>query len=235
MAAVIGRIFLYRVLAAIAEEERELDQRLLTLQREGMIRERARVPELEYIFKHQLTREAAYSGLLKKERRVFHRQVAEALEQLFPDRIEEQVELLAYHWEQAGETEKAINYLLQAGDRARRLGASLEAVDFYQLTLQAAAGLEALDHAVGLHHIHERLGDVYLEHLSRHAEALEHYESFLELAESKEDLGRGARKMAVIHLLRAETLRDGVGSSEFSPASRRGQPRSQWVCVSPRL
>ncbi|NIV39984.1 MAG: hypothetical protein GWN58_64445, partial [Anaerolineae bacterium] len=57
--------------------------------------ERARIPELEYIFKHELTREAAYNGLLKKERRVFHRQVAEALERLFPERIEEQVGLLA--------------------------------------------------------------------------------------------------------------------------------------------
>jgi predicted ATPase len=83
MAAVIGRLFLYRVLAAVASEERDLDGRLLTLQREEMIRERARLPELEYIFKHHLTQEAAYNGLLKAQRRVFHRQVAEALERLF--------------------------------------------------------------------------------------------------------------------------------------------------------
>ncbi|MBC8249384.1 MAG: tetratricopeptide repeat protein, partial [Anaerolineales bacterium] len=204
MAAVIGRIFLYRVLETIAEEGRELDVYLLTLQREEMIRERARLPELEYIFKHELTREAAYNGLLKKERRVFHRKVAEALEQLFPDRIEEQVELLAHHWEQAGEPEKAINYLLQAGDRARRLGASLEAVDFYQLALQTAAGLETPERVVGLHHVHERLGDVYLEHLSRHAEALQHYECFLELSELDEDAARGGRKVATVHLLRGD-------------------------------
>ncbi len=65
----IGRMFLYRILAAISEEERELDAQLVTLQREEMIRERARLPELEYIFRHELTREAAYSGLLKKQRR----------------------------------------------------------------------------------------------------------------------------------------------------------------------
>jgi predicted ATPase len=47
LASVIGRVFLYRVLGAIAEEERELDDHLLTLQREELIRERARVPELE--------------------------------------------------------------------------------------------------------------------------------------------------------------------------------------------
>jgi len=132
MAAVIGRIFSFRVLAAIAEEERELDAHLLTLQREQMIRERARLPELEYIFKHHLTHEAAYNGLLKKERRVLHRRVAEALEWLFPDRIDEQVGLLAHHWERAGEAEKAIPYLLKAGDQARALYAHAEAEQFYQ-------------------------------------------------------------------------------------------------------
>jgi ABC-type oligopeptide transport system substrate-binding subunit/class 3 adenylate cyclase len=135
MASVIGRIFLYRVLAAIAEEERRLDEHLLTLQREEMIRERARIPELEYIFKHELTREAAYNGLLKKERRVFHRQVAQALEQLFPERIEEQLALLAYHWEQAGNAEKATAYLLRAGDQARLAYAHQEAIDRYQRAL----------------------------------------------------------------------------------------------------
>jgi len=135
LAAVMGRVFLYRVLAAIAREERELDGRLLTLQQEEMIRERARLPELEYIFKHELTREAAYNGLLKKQRRVFHRQVAEALEQLFPERIEEQVGLLAYHWERAGEADKATEYLLRAGDQARLAYAHDEAIDFYQRAL----------------------------------------------------------------------------------------------------
>jgi len=154
---------------------------------------------LEYIFKHELTREAAYNSLLKKERRIFHHQVAEVLEQLFADRIEEQVELLAYHWERAGETEKAINYLLQAGDRARRLGASLEAIDFYQLALQKAP-----QGAVELQHIHESLGDVYLVNLSRHDEALEHYKSFLALTESEEDLARGARKVAGVYMLRGD-------------------------------
>jgi ABC-type oligopeptide transport system substrate-binding subunit/class 3 adenylate cyclase len=135
MAAVIGRLFLYRVLAAIAVEERDLDGRLLTLRQEEMIRERARLPELEYIFKHHLTQEAAYNGLLKKERRVFHRQVAEALERLFPERVEAQVGLLAHHWERAGDAEKATAYLLQAGDQARLAYAQEEAIDFYERAL----------------------------------------------------------------------------------------------------
>jgi class 3 adenylate cyclase/tetratricopeptide (TPR) repeat protein len=143
MASVVGRIFVYRVLAAIAGEQgprlaetpRELHTHLLTLQREEMIRERARVPELEYIFKHHLTQEAAYNGLLRRERRRFHRQVAEALKRLFPDRIEEQLGLLAYHWEAAGEREQAVEYLRRAGEQAAAQYATAEAVSYFSRAL----------------------------------------------------------------------------------------------------
>jgi ABC-type oligopeptide transport system substrate-binding subunit/class 3 adenylate cyclase len=140
LAAVVGRIFLYRVLAAIAQEERrpddpELWDHLLTLQQEEMIRERARIPELEYIFKHHLTQEVAYNSLLKRERRAFHRQVAKTLERLFPDRIEEQIGLLAHHWERAEEPEKAAEYLSRAGDQARLAYAHEEAIDYYRRAL----------------------------------------------------------------------------------------------------
>ncbi len=141
LASVIGRIFLYRVLAeiAVAEaaayEQLRLEQRLETLEREQLIREQARQPELEYIFKHDLTREAAYNGLLKRKRRAYHRQVAEALERLFPERIDELLGLLAHHWEQAGMADRAVDYLQRAGDQARLAYALDEAVDYYQRAL----------------------------------------------------------------------------------------------------
>lgn len=141
MASVIGRIFPLSLLTAIADAEgvdevsERLDEHLLTLQRHEMIRERARLPEPEYIFKHELTREAAYRGMLRKERRDLHRRVAVALERLFADRIEERVELLAHHWERAEHAEKAIAYLVQAGDQARMAYAHEEAVDFYRRAL----------------------------------------------------------------------------------------------------
>jgi class 3 adenylate cyclase len=159
MAFVIGRIFLYGVLAAIAQEERELDMHLSTLQREEMIRQRAWVPELEYIFKHHLTQEAAYSGLLQRERRRFHRQVAEALERLFPDRIEEQLGLLAYHWEGAGEREKALHYLRRAGEQAAAQFANAEAEGYLSRALDLTTE-EELTERYGLLLARERLYDV---------------------------------------------------------------------------
>jgi predicted ATPase len=62
-----------------------------------------------------------------KERRVFHRQLSEALERLFPERIEEQLGLLAHHWERAGETERAVTYLRRAGEQAAGQFANAEA------------------------------------------------------------------------------------------------------------
>jgi tetratricopeptide (TPR) repeat protein len=200
VAAVVGRIFPYRVLLAVTTIEtaplrdQQLDQSLITLQREGMIRERTRIPEPEYIFKHELTQEAAYISLLKRERRVLHRQVAQTLERLFSDRIEEQVELLAHHWDQAGQVGRAISYLLRAGDRARRVGAGLEAIGFYRSALQKAP-----ETAAELQRIHECLADVYLINLSRHKEALKHYSAFLGLAQSGEDRARGERKIAGVY------------------------------------
>ena len=135
MAAVIGRLFLCRVLVQLAHEERDLEGDLRMLQREGLVQELTRQPYLEYIFKHEMTREAAYNSLLKKDRRAFHQKVAQALERLYQDRLEELVGLLAHHWERAGDVERATACLLRAGDRARLVHAHHEAADFYQRAL----------------------------------------------------------------------------------------------------
>jgi ABC-type oligopeptide transport system substrate-binding subunit len=132
MASVIGRSFLYRLLAAIGEAEIELDTHLTQLQRVDLVREKTRRPELEYIFKHALTQEAAYNSMLLERRRVFHRQVGEALETLFPDRQDDLLGLLAHHFDCAGDGNKAVEYLLAAGDKARLEDIYDVAIKFYQ-------------------------------------------------------------------------------------------------------
>lgn len=139
--SVVGRAFSSRVLMGMAATavatggEPALGQHLLTLQREQMLLEQARVPELEYSFRHHLTQEAAYNGLLRSERRILHRQAAEALEQLFPDRMEEQLGLLAHHWDRAGVRDKAIHYLRRAGEQAAAQFANTEAVTYLSRAL----------------------------------------------------------------------------------------------------
>lgn len=86
-----------------------------TLEARGLIRLASYRPELEYLFRHSLVQDAAYGSLLKQERRELHRRAGEALEALYPDRRTELAAVLAMHFEQAGETEKALGYLLDAG------------------------------------------------------------------------------------------------------------------------
>lgn len=136
LASVIGKTFLYRLLQAIVEAERELDTQLAQLQRADLVREKARRPELEYMFKHSLTQEAAYDSLLLERRREFHRKVSAALEELFAERKDEFLGLLAYHLDRAGEKEKAIDYLIRAGDKTRLEDAHEEAIQFFQRAIE---------------------------------------------------------------------------------------------------
>jgi ABC-type oligopeptide transport system substrate-binding subunit len=136
LASVIGKSFLYRLLESIASAERQLDQHLSQLQRADLVREKTRRPELEYIFRHSLTQQAAYNSLLIERRREFHRKVGEALEGLFTDRPEEFYGLLAHHFDAAGEQDKAVDYLIKAGDKSRLEDAHEEAIQYYRRAIE---------------------------------------------------------------------------------------------------
>jgi len=73
---------------------------------------------LEYIFKHALTQEVIYNGLLKKERREIHERIAIVMEQIFQDRLSEFHETLAFHFARGLSLNKAINYLMKSGKKS---------------------------------------------------------------------------------------------------------------------
>jgi class 3 adenylate cyclase/tetratricopeptide (TPR) repeat protein len=131
-AAVIGRSFDQPVLASVIESNGYLQDHLSTLQRHELIREVRRLPEVQYMFTHELTRDAAYSTLLRRQRRRFHRKVGETLEALYSERLEEFAGRLGYHFQQAGQQEKARNYFDEAGDHAASLYANGEAIEYYR-------------------------------------------------------------------------------------------------------
>ena len=129
LASVIGRSFFDRVLEAISEARGQLRQCLSELEQAELIRERQRLPDLEYIFKHALVQDAAYGSILAENRRAIHRRVAQAIEALFPDRLDEFASLLAHHYTCAEYWEKAQVYLFKAGDQAGRMAADAEALE----------------------------------------------------------------------------------------------------------
>ncbi|MGD2163812.1 MAG: adenylate/guanylate cyclase domain-containing protein, partial [Anaerolineales bacterium] len=134
-AAVIGRSFDQEVLASVVRSNGRLQEHLSVLQRHELIREVRRVPKIEYTFIHELTRDAAYSTLLRRQRRRFHRKVGETLEELYGDRMEDYTGRLGYHFQQAGQNEKARDYYYRAGNHAASLYANGEAIDYYQRVL----------------------------------------------------------------------------------------------------
>jgi tetratricopeptide (TPR) repeat protein len=103
------------------------DTNIDTLEAKGLVAVAAYRPELEYLFRHWLVQDAAYGSLLKQERRQLHRLVGEALENLYPDRRNELAGILAMHFEQAGDAQKAIEYLVMDGRYALERAAVREA------------------------------------------------------------------------------------------------------------
>ena len=85
--------------------------------------------ELEptFAFKHQLVQQAAYESMLVHDRRALHRAVGETLERLFDDRRHEVAEVLADHFERAGDRQKAFDYSVLAGEQALSRFATTEA------------------------------------------------------------------------------------------------------------
>jgi tetratricopeptide (TPR) repeat protein len=113
----------------------DLVSQLNTLESAGLIRLAEAQPDLEYLFRHALVQDAAYSSLLKQDRKQLHLTVGEALENLYPDQCDELAATLAYHFEKAEVRDRAVRYLTLAGDRARDGYANTEAMDFYMLAI----------------------------------------------------------------------------------------------------
>jgi class 3 adenylate cyclase/tetratricopeptide (TPR) repeat protein len=144
-ASVVGRVFTYRALQALTEGDGDLDRSLAHLLRVDFIRERARLPEVEYLFKHVLTQEAAYASILNEQRQSLHRKVAMFMEQAGADTPGEHAAVLAHHWLSAEDWEKALKYTLQAAERASKLYARPEAIAHYWQALEL---LERVPHTV---------------------------------------------------------------------------------------
>jgi len=137
-AAVIGTEVPLALLQAIAEEGEEVLHRSLAhLQTAEFLYEAHLFPEVAYTFKHALTHEVAYGGLLYERRHMLHARIVDALEALYPDRIAEQVDRLAHHALRGEVWDKALTYFRQAGARAMTRSANQEAASCFEQALVA--------------------------------------------------------------------------------------------------
>jgi class 3 adenylate cyclase/predicted negative regulator of RcsB-dependent stress response/DNA polymerase III delta prime subunit len=140
--AVLGREFAYELIEPVAQrDERELQIALSQLNDAGLLFCRGTAPNSSYLFKHALVQDTAYSTLLRGRRQELHARVAAVLQQNFADLVERQPELLAHHLTAAGETERAIDQWLKAGQYATARLAHLEAIRHFDRGLAAMAAL----------------------------------------------------------------------------------------------
>jgi class 3 adenylate cyclase/tetratricopeptide (TPR) repeat protein len=143
LAATLGREFSHDVLAAVAgRDEPTLHAELARLVQAEILYPKGRPPRCSYVFKHALLEDALYNSLLKDQRRQFHRRIGETLEMQFTQTAETQPELLAYHFTEAGLTDKAAAGWLKAGIRSRERSAEREAIGHFTKGL---ALLDTLD------------------------------------------------------------------------------------------
>jgi class 3 adenylate cyclase/tetratricopeptide (TPR) repeat protein len=145
VAAVIGREFAFRILETITEMKEELKSGLVNLQGLEFIYEKSLFPDLEYIFRHALVQEVAYNSLLLNRRKEIHEKIGKAIENLYPQRLDEFCEMLAYHYSKSGNLERSYAYLKQSAEKALRSDATFEAVRFYKEAMEVISQLPQTD------------------------------------------------------------------------------------------
>jgi class 3 adenylate cyclase/tetratricopeptide (TPR) repeat protein len=132
-ASVIEREFSYGLIKRVTGlTEQELLSCLSALKDSELIYERGIYPESTYIFKHALTREVVLDSILSRKKKSFHKEIGNAIEDLYADRIEEQYELLAYHYGFAEDWEKAVHFGRLAAEKAHKFGQLQQAVALYE-------------------------------------------------------------------------------------------------------
>jgi class 3 adenylate cyclase/predicted ATPase len=140
--AAIGREFSHAFLAAVVRKpEVELGSALDRLVEAGLLFRQGVPPHASYLFKHALVRDAAYGTLLRESRRARHVLIAETLESQFAEVAENQPELLAHHWTEAGLVDKAALFWGKAGQRSLARSALAEAITQFTRALDLMANL----------------------------------------------------------------------------------------------
>jgi ABC-type oligopeptide transport system substrate-binding subunit/class 3 adenylate cyclase len=132
-ASVLGRTFGLELIEAVAGlSSPAVRQSVHHLLRLDLLREESGGAKPVYRFKHALIQEAAYHTLVGPKRATLHRRAAEWYEAYYADRLERVYGLIAHHWLESDDHEKAAHYLKLAGDQALAEWALDEAVGHYR-------------------------------------------------------------------------------------------------------
>jgi predicted ATPase len=225
--AAIGREFPHRLLTAVTPISSPLLQKAVEeLVACGLVFLRGTPPDETYIFKHALVQDAAYATISRSKRQQLHSRIADALIAGFAETVETQPELLAYHLAHAQLTEKAIEYLRKAGQRAIERSANTEAIGHLTQALKLLGSLsenpETKRAALGLEVM---LGQAMI--ASRGYAAPETRETFVRARALIDELTDPAQKFAVLyglwasHYVGGEVAKHRHAAEEFLAEAER--------------
>jgi tetratricopeptide (TPR) repeat protein len=240
-ASAVGREFSHYLIQKVTGfAERELLSHLSALKDSELIYERGIYPQSTYIFKHALTQEVAYESLLLKRRKEIHEQVGTAIEALYPDRLEEHSELLAYHYARSANTEKALQFLDLANQKTAKLNAMEEAKVYFDEAMEILDTLpedeEKLQRRISLL-VNQGQIFMLLLMMPEYYDLLTHYESMARELGNPELLGAfyarlgdceywfGEFDQAIQTLTKAVELCEAAGSAE---EAARAHLRLEW-------
>ncbi len=225
-AAVIGRQFDFDTLRALTEtDETSLLDRVEEAIRAQLIREVRSAGADVYEFAQPMLRQVLYDAIPRRRRRLLHRQVGEALEQLYARKLDAHMEALALHFAEAEESEKTLTYARRAAKKAAAVFAYDEAVSYLQ---QAIAAAQDLDRPTERLELTEELGDL-LFIAGRREQTIRAFEDALHFwkslpSTSKVDGARLCRKLGEIGTRWAhynprtrEHIREGLSLLEGTP------------------
>ena len=144
LCAAIGKNFTYELLSEVSrKEDKDIQMALTKLVEAEFLYQRGSPPRSSYAFRHALIQEIAYQSILKSKRREFHSRIVEAIQASFPQIVETQPELVAWHCTRANLPEQAFLYWRKAGQRALLRYANQEAISQLERALELLMSLPA--------------------------------------------------------------------------------------------
>lgn len=142
IASAIGREFSFTLLAQVSEKPvHQLIAALDRLVEAQLLFQRGLPPAADYVFKHSLVQQAAYDSQLRSDRRALHARIVRAIEAHQPETARREPGLMAHHCEQAGLTDREVDYLFTAGQASTRIVAIPEALSYFTRADAAIARL----------------------------------------------------------------------------------------------
>ena len=235
-ASVLGRVFQLRLLAKLAEigpavDVTELERQLGILETRDFLdglKHHTDRADFEYMFKHAVTQEIAYNSLLVSTRTELHRHSAEAIELLFPDRLDELASILAMHFKRADSPARAAYYFLRAARRASAIYTFNEARGLFHQVLELLPALAATEPAAATDSFVEAqlgLGDI-LKNEANYDGAQTAYRAAHDKATRIEARAAAHRKLGLIKM--AQRLSREALECYAAAAAELGQASDDW-------